>query len=109
METNWKLIRDAINTAIDSCEHLERTGYEEKHRGNTVMVGNQAVSVYEFLESARTIAENTRYEVIRARYDKGDDLPYIPETSRILVAVAQMCAELVAGGQTPQEHETYRA
>ncbi|WP_199541135.1 hypothetical protein [Paraburkholderia kururiensis] len=101
METNWNLIREVINTAIDSCEKLEQVGYAEQHRGITIDVGGQRASVQDFLVSAWTLAENARYEVIRERHDHGLDLPYVPETSRILVAVAAACAELVGAGKSP--------
>lgn len=101
METNWNLIREALNAAIDSCEKLEQAGYAEHHRSITIDVGGQRANVRDFLVSAWTLAENARYEVIRERHDQGLDLPYVPETSRILVAVAAACAELVGAGKSP--------
>jgi hypothetical protein len=101
MKTNWKLIREVINAAIDSCERLEQAGYFEDHRSRSVQVGGQQVSVQEFLISAWTLPENVRYEVIRARHDRNLDLPYVPETARTLTAVAAACAELIGAGDTP--------
>jgi hypothetical protein len=101
LKTDWNLIRDAINAAIDSCEALENIGYREEDRGKTITVGGRSVSVQDFLVSGWSIAELARYQVIRERHEKGEDLPYVPEASRILIAVAQACAELVAGGENP--------
>ncbi|MCC8405831.1 hypothetical protein LJ655_28925 [Paraburkholderia sp. MMS20-SJTN17] len=101
MKTNWKLIREVLNAAIDSCERLEQAGYAEEHRGRSVQIGGRQVSVQEFLTSAWTLPENVRYEVIRSRHDRNLDLPYVPETARILTAVAAACAELLGAGDMP--------
>ncbi len=101
MKTNWKLIREVLNAAIDSCEQLELAGYAEEHRSRSLQVGDRQVSVQEFLTSAWTLPENVRYEVIRARHDRHLDLPYVPETARTLTAVAAACAELVGAGDMP--------
>ncbi|MGF6634791.1 hypothetical protein [Paraburkholderia sp. MM6662-R1] len=101
METDWKLIRDVINSAIDSCESLEQAGYAEQHRGRTVEVNGQRVSVQDFLVSAWTLPENARYEVIRQRHEQGLDQPYVPESARILTAVIAACAELIGAGEAP--------
>lgn len=101
MRTDWRLIREILNAAIDSCERLEQAGYTEEHRSRTVQVNGQQVSVQDFLVSAWTLPENARYEVIRARHDEALDLPYVPEAARILTAVAAACAELIGAGETP--------
>lgn len=101
MKTDWNLIREAMNTAIDSCQRLENLGYGEQHRSATIDVAGHAVSVHEFLISAWTIAESARYQVIRQRHDSGLDLPYVPESARILISVAAACAELVNAGERP--------
>ncbi|MBB3004019.1 HD-like signal output (HDOD) protein [Paraburkholderia tropica] len=101
MKTDWNLIRDVLNAAIDSCERLEQAGYAEEHRSRSVQVGGRQVNVLEFLISAWTLPENVRYEIIRARHDENLDLPYVPETARILTAVAAACAELIGAGGTP--------
>ena len=108
LKTNWDLIRDVINTVIDSCEALEDAGYRETDRGKAIEIGGQSVSVQDLLASGWTIAEHVRYQVIRERHEKGEDLRYIPETSRILVAIMAACAELVAGGQDPAGGEAAR-
>ncbi|NIE63144.1 hypothetical protein F3J17_04585 [Burkholderia sp. Ax-1719] len=101
MKTDWALIRAVINTAIDSCEALEDVGYSETDREKVIDVGGRSISVQDFLVSGWTIAEDVRYQVIRERHERGEDRRYIPETSRILVAVTEACAELVSGGQDP--------
>jgi len=101
MKTDWRLIREVLNAAIDSCEALDQAGYAEEHRSLSVQVSGRQVSVQEFLISAWTLPENARYEVIRARHDKDLDLAYVPETARILTAVAGACAELIGAGDTP--------
>jgi hypothetical protein len=101
VNTDWNLIRAVINTAIDSCERLDKLGYVESHRGLTVDVNGHNVSVHEFLISAWTLAENARYQVIRQRHDESKDLPYVPEFARILVSVATACVELIDAGEHP--------
>jgi HD-like signal output (HDOD) protein len=101
MKTDWKLVRELLNAAIDSCERLEQAGYAEEHRNRSVQIDGRQVSVQEFLISAWTLPENVRYEVIRARHDRNLDLPYVPETARILTAVAAACAELIGAGDMP--------
>ncbi|WP_027820639.1 hypothetical protein [Paraburkholderia bannensis] len=98
MHTNWKLIRDALNTAIDSCEALELAGYQEGHRNQTVEINGISVSLQDFLVSGWTMPENLRYAIIRQRHDDAMDLPYTPETARIMMAVTAACAELVGAG-----------
>jgi hypothetical protein len=108
METDWQLIRDVLNAAIDSCEALERAGYSEQHRERTVTINGRQVSVQDFLVSAWTLPENARYTVIRERHEKGIDSPYVPEAARILMAVSAACAELVGAGKEPPGGTTMR-
>ncbi|CDY75200.1 hypothetical protein BGLT_04098 [Caballeronia glathei] len=97
MKTDWDLIREMMNTAIDACEQIEAMGYAERHRGIAVEVGGQAVSVQDFIVSAWTFPENIRYRIIRERHDSHADLPYVPEASRIMNAMARACGELIGG------------
>lgn len=99
MKTDWDLIRALMNTAIDSCERLEQNGYEERHRSLEIDADGHAVQLHDFLVSAWTMPENARYRIVRERHDQKIDLPYVPETSRILTAVAAACAEIVGAGQ----------
>jgi hypothetical protein len=62
-------------------------------------VRGQDVSLHDFLTSAWTYPENIRYAIIQERHEKGDDRAYVPETSRILVAMAQAAAEIIGSNQ----------
>jgi hypothetical protein len=108
MKTDWTLIREAMNTVIDSCEHLERNGYTERHRDLSVDVRGCPISVYEFMVSAWTMPENARYEIIRRRHDEHVDLPYVPEAARIMTAMATACAELVEAGEATSVSDPVR-
>lgn len=100
MKTDWQQIRDMMNTAIDSCEQIEAAGFEEHHRDATVEIDGRQCSVQDFLISAWTLPENIRYQIIRQRHEVGDDLRYVPEAARILLAMAQACAELVGARES---------
>lgn len=100
MKTDWRQIREMMNTAIDSCEQIEAAGFSEEHRSATVEINGVDYSVQKFLISAWTLPENIRYQIIRERHDAGSDLPYVPELARILVAMAQASAELVGAYDT---------
>lgn len=99
--TDWSLVRQMMATAIDACEKIESMGYVEAHRDRVVDVGGRPASVFEFMVSAWTMPETMRYQLIRARHAAGDDQPYVLEASRILVNMAQACAELVGSQPTP--------
>ncbi|MNE38812.1 hypothetical protein D3C80_1327240 [compost metagenome] len=105
MKTDWNVIRGMMNAAINACERIEASGYAETDRDATINVGGQQVSVHDMLVSAWTYPENLRYQIIRQRHEKGVDLPYVPETARILLAMSQAAAELVNTGDVtpPQE------
>ncbi|BAV74748.1 hypothetical protein PCAU_2539 [Pseudomonas chlororaphis subsp. aurantiaca] len=100
MKTDWQQIREMMNTVIDSCEQIETAGFNEEHRSATVKIEGVDYSVQEFLISAWTLPENIRYQIIRERHESGNDLPYVPEAARILVSMAQACAELVGAADT---------
>lgn len=95
MATDWDLIRQMMNTAIDSCERIEKAGYTEQHRHLGVDVNGQPVSLHDFMVSAWTYPENMRYRIVRERHNQGDDAPHVPETARILTAMAAACGELI--------------
>jgi len=106
MKTDWTSIRDMLNAAIDACERIEALRYAETDREATTDIGGQEVSVHDFLVSAWTYPEKLRYQIIRERHDTGVDLPYVPETSRILLAMSQAAIELVnAGKLTPAKQD----
>jgi hypothetical protein len=81
--------------AIDACERIEASGYRADDRDATIDVHGQPVSVHDILASAWTFPEAMRYRIVRHRHDQGADAPYVPETARILVAMAQASAELI--------------
>lgn len=98
MKTDWGLIRGMMNAAIDTCERVEAGQYSEVDRDAVIEVNGQKVSVQDFLTSGWTASENLRYEIIRSRHDNNVDLAYVPETARILVAMAHAAAELIGAG-----------
>ncbi|KAF0864930.1 hypothetical protein RZO07_24780 [Pseudomonas protegens] len=100
MNTDWQQIRDMMNTVIDSCEQIEAAGYREEYRSAKVQIEEQDYSVHEFLISAWTLPENLRYRIIQERHDQGASVPYVPESARALVAMAQACAELIGAADT---------
>ncbi len=93
--TDWDQIRNVFITAIDFCEQLEALGYSEDARTQSALINGKNVSAFEVVTSAWSIAEATRYAVIRSRHETDNDLPYVPETARIIAAAAGVCAELV--------------
>ncbi|MCK1544311.1 hypothetical protein IVB12_20705 [Bradyrhizobium sp. 179] len=110
MPTDWNLIREMMAAVIDSCEQIEAAGYTEQDRDLTVDVSGQKVSIHELMVSAWTLPENLRYRIIRDRHDKGVDLPYMPEATRIIVRMAEACSELIGAGEAkPAEAEARSA
>jgi hypothetical protein len=95
MKTDWKQIREMMNTAIDSCEQIEAAGYTEQYRSASVTIEGREYTVQDFLVSAWTLPESIRYKIVHDRHNKGVDLPYTPESSRIILAMAQACVELI--------------
>ncbi|MBU0737529.1 MAG: hypothetical protein KJ981_19745 [Alphaproteobacteria bacterium] len=93
-QTDWVLVRRMMQAAIDFCEQVETAGYRETDRDAIAVVNGQAVSVQDVLTSAWTYPETMRYAIIRRRHQTDDDLAYVPETARILTAMAAACAEL---------------
>ncbi len=83
MKTDWDLIREMMSAAIDTCERIEACGYSENDRDASAVLAGRNVSVYEMLGSAWTYPENIWYQIIRARHDNQNDLPYVPEAARI--------------------------
>lgn len=106
MRTDWNSIRGMLNAAIDACERIQALQYAEADREATTDIGGQKVSVHDFLVSAWAYPEKLRYLIIRERHDTGVDLPYVPETSRILLAMSQAAIELVNAGEvTPAKQD----
>ena len=95
MRTDWNLVRKMMATAIDSCERMEELGYSELQRDKRVKTNDAEVSVNDIVVSAYTYPELIRYRIIRERHTADADLPYVPETARILAGMAAACAELI--------------
>lgn len=93
MRTDWNLIRKVLTAAVDACEAAEALGLREADR--EVSTGPDDVTVFEVWTSARTLPENLLLEVVRARHELDDDLPYIPDSTRVLERVGQLCGGLV--------------
>ena len=98
MKTDWNQIRGMMNAAIDACERIEASGCDETDRDAAIGVDGQPATVHDLLVSAWTYPENIRYRIIRDRHAQGTDLPYVPESARILIAMAQAGAELIEAG-----------
>ncbi|RKE84166.1 hypothetical protein [Rhizobium sp. AG855] len=105
-QTDWNSVRRMMNAAIDFCEQVEALGYGERDRDAATDVNGQTVSAQDVLTSAWTYPETMRYAIIRQRHDAADDLAYVPETARVLQAMAAACAELC--GARPGTSEAVR-
>jgi hypothetical protein len=98
MKTDWELIRTSMMAAIDTCEQLEATNLTEWDKGKSIYFKGHDVSISDAITSAWIYPEKLRYEVVRQRHSEGCDQPYVPETARIIVSVAEACAELIGAG-----------
>lgn len=92
MKSDWTLIRETMNAAIDACERIEALNLSENELAAS---GVDQASVWEFLQSAWIYPENASYVVIRARHQLGEDKPFTPELARVLLGVARFCSELI--------------
>ncbi len=96
MKTDWNLIREVFNSAVNALETVDRLGIDENHRHLPFQRdGADICHVWDFLQSAWTYPENLSFDVVRARHDLNADRPYTNEKSRTLLKVAQLCAELI--------------
>ena len=94
MQTDWSLIRELVAASIDACEAAEALQLSESDRMRAA--GEDGVSVFDVWTSAWTYPENLTLQVIRTRHELGEDLPYVPESARVLENVGRLCASLVA-------------
>lgn len=109
MTTDWNLVRAMLNAAVDACERIEATGFAPADREATIDIRGQKVSVHDFLVSGWTLPETIRYQIVRDRHDAHADRPYVPETARILLAMAKASAELIGGAEAkPAEADIRR-
>ncbi|MGU3575104.1 hypothetical protein ACLBWZ_06220 [Brucellaceae bacterium C25G] len=109
MKTDWDIIREMMNVAINACETIEKTGYAEFDRSTTMNIEGQQVSIHDMLVSAWTYPENMGYQIIRERHETDNNLTYVPETARILLAMAQAAAELVNTDEAMPAEEKVRS
>jgi hypothetical protein len=106
--TDWALVRKMMNAAIDFCETVEASGYDEADRDADVLVGGQSITVQDILTSGWTYPEALRYTIIRNRHDADDNVAYTPETARILTAMAAAAAETIGAKADVATAETTR-
>lgn len=97
-----------MNAAIDACETIEANGYPGIEKTATVDVNGQKVSVQDYLTSAWTYPENIRYQIIHARHEADKALHFVPETARVLVAMAHASAELIGADSSTLANERIR-
>ena len=95
MKTDWNLIRELMNAAIDSCEQVENLDVSVSERAAFNVINNQRVTVWEYLQSAWIYPENSSYFITRARHVLGENKPFTPELARTLQGAALFCSELI--------------
>jgi len=93
--TDWNLLRGVMNGAIDACERIEKLDLPEGQLGNSTVVNNRTVSVWDHLQSAWTWPENSSYMVVRGRHQLAEDKAYTCELTRILLNAARFCSEYI--------------
>ncbi|MBU2967888.1 hypothetical protein KO527_00730 [Pseudoalteromonas sp. C2R02] len=108
--TDWSLIRKLVNTAIDTCENIEKLGVEETDRG---VVVNDSITINDFLISSWVAPENLSKKVVCKSHDLGVAKPYTDELSRTMLSIGSLCSELVKlekidskSKQATDQHET---
>ena len=95
MRSNWKLIRELVNAAIDSCELAESLDIKDEEWPATMKVKERDVSAWDFLQSSWRYPENLRDCLVRARHGLGEDRKYTDELQRTLTLTGMLAAELV--------------
>jgi hypothetical protein len=96
MKTDWQIIRELMNSVIDSCEAIENL--ELTNDDKDLPLQSAPANVWDALQSTWTYPENVQCEVIRARHELDIDKHYTPEAARALVNAAKACAELIEAG-----------
>jgi hypothetical protein len=97
MKTDWNLIRELMNSVIDSCEAIENLELTKEDKN--VPLQSAPANVWDALQSSWTYPENVQGEIIRARHELHIDKHHTPEAARALVNAAKACAELIEVGQ----------
>jgi HD-like signal output (HDOD) protein len=95
MRTDWDLVRALMTSAIDACEAFEALDIQNHERDATSAKSPNPASVSDILTSAWVLPERLRYQIVHARHEAGLDAAYVPDTARVLVHMAQACAELI--------------
>ena len=90
--TDWELIRKLVNSAIDTCEGIEKTGVNETHRS---VIVNGPVSINDFLISSWVAPENLCRKVVCKSHELGVAKPYTDELARTISSIGNLCSELV--------------
>lgn len=104
MKTDWQIIRELMNSVIDSCEAIENLELTDEDKD--LPLQSAPANVWDALQSTWTYSENVQYEVIRARHELNIDKHHTPEAARALVNAAKVCAELVEAGDAEQIRDT---
>jgi len=106
MATDWPLVRQMMDAAIDACERMEAAGFTEAHPALPLPGNPAGASVHDALASGWTFPEAMRARILLARHAAGADRPCVPEAARILTAMAEAAAELIgAGAARPADAE----
>jgi hypothetical protein len=95
MATNWKLIRELTNAAIDACEKAESLKISDREQSASIRVGERDVTAWDFLQSSWRYPENLRDCLVRARSKLGEDRKFVDELQRTLIAVGNVSSELI--------------
>ena len=97
MRTDWQIIRELMNSVIDSCEAIENLELTDDDKDAPLQ--SAPANVWDALQSTWTYPENAQYSVIQARHELNIDKSYTPESARALVNAAKVCAELIDAGE----------
>ena len=81
-----------MNTAIDTCESIEKIGVEESDRSVFV---NDSITINDYLISSWVAPENLSKKVICKSHELGVAKPYTDELSRTILTIGSLCSELV--------------
>ncbi len=109
MPTDWDLVRALMASAIDACEAFEALDIQDHERDATAEVGAHRVSVSDALTSAWVLPERLRCQIVHARHKARADAPHVPDAARVLVHMAQACAELIGAKNAAPAAEECRA
>ena len=97
--TDWRLIRDVLNSTIDACERLEALAVTAAEKGDPrARLGDyeDGVAVGDFFTRFWQYPEGAQRDIlrIRSRLHTGDQKHY-SEYARALINTAMACAEAI--------------